>query len=258
MSIFFPSDLTSASLVRFFVLVGFGVVYGLLEYQGRFRLSYSKFNQGGAIPSRIGMLVIYALPMFFYLLCYVATAGERHLYHQLVLAAVVGHFLKRCLETLFLHRYSGHLSLRSLVSIVLGYCAIVGTIHLAVNLRTPASLVQQHSVLFSSALGAVVFLLGELGNLYHHVLLARLRGPADKSYQIPQGGLFRLVACPHYFFEIVAWVGIAIMSKQLMVFGVISFSVFYLLARSVSTVRWYKAKFADYPSERKAIIPYVF
>ena len=81
---------------------------------------------------------------------------------------------------------------------------------------------------------------GELGNLYHHVLLASMRrnkgaspsppaasdvkrdastpptppAPVATGYSVPQGGLFPLVAAPHYLFEIVAWVGIALAAQQ--------------------------------------------
>ena len=36
-----------------------------------------------------------------------------------------------------------------------------------------------------------------------------------KAYSVPQGGLFPLVATPHYLFEIVAWLGIALAAQQL-------------------------------------------
>nr|TKW12355.1 hypothetical protein SEVIR_5G031050v2 [Setaria viridis] len=55
--------------------------------------------------------------------------------------------------------------------------------------------------------GALVFAVDTAGNFYHHHLLSRLRaaGGGDKGYKIPRGGLFELVACPQYLFEIIGF-----------------------------------------------------
>ena len=50
-----------------------------------------------------------------------------------------------------------------------------------------------------------MFAVGSAGNLYHHHLLASLRKGGDTGYKVPMGGLFELVAAPHYLFELVAW-----------------------------------------------------
>ena len=56
---------------------------------------------------------------------------------------------------------------------------------------------------------------GELGNLYHHQILASLRGNnGDTKYVPPSGGLFDLVAAPHYLFELIAWWGIGIVAVR--------------------------------------------
>jgi hypothetical protein len=49
--------------------------------------------------------------------------------------------------------------------------------------------------------GTVLFVAGQLGNGYHHVLLSRLRKGGSKKYSVPAGGLFEYAAAPHYFFE---------------------------------------------------------
>src|SRR3546814_15644917 len=52
-----------------------------------------------------------------------------------------------------------------------------------------------------------------IGNFAHHKILADLR-EQQTSYFIPQAGWFRRVTCPHYCFEVVAWIGMALMSHQ--------------------------------------------
>ena len=105
--------------------------------------------------------------------------------------------------------------------------------------------------------GFSLFLLGQISNLYHHILLRKLRNNAVKEYKIPQGGLFSFVNCPHYLSEIVAWIGIAIMTKYLIVFGLTFVMASYLVGRSINTTRWYKEKIPNFPVDRKSIIPFV-
>lgn len=55
------------------------------------------------------------------------------------------------------------------------------------------------------AIGLAMFVIGQGGNLYHHVLLSQLRSGdagAAKKYVVPKGGLFESLTCPHYFFEV--------------------------------------------------------
>jgi len=195
--------------------------------------------------------------MFFYLICFKISNFTPSFYHYLILFTITIHFLKRCFEVLFLHHYSGNLSLFAIVSVVLGYSAIIGTIHWVVNIYTGKLALEKYSIIASSAIGFLIFALGEFGNLYHHYLLRKLRNDNKLDYQIPSGGFFKYVNCPHYLFEIVSWIGIALMSKYLVSFGVISFTVFYLIARSINTTKWYKERFPNYPKERKSIIPFL-
>ncbi|KAK9283305.1 hypothetical protein L1049_011543 [Liquidambar formosana] len=106
--------------------------------------------------------------------------------------------------------------------------------------------------------GIVLFLMGISGNLYHHYLLSKLREEGDKEYKIPKGGLFHLVICPHYLFEILGFLGVSFISQTLYAFSLVIGVALYLMGRSYATKRWYLAKFEDFPSHVKALIPYVF
>ena len=106
------------------------------------------------------------------------------------------------------------------------------------------------------ACGAALFVAGQAINLYHHVLLSRLRKAQDRSYVLPSGGLFDLVVCPHYLGEIMAWWGVALIAGQLNAFLLAASFTSYLSGRAVATRSWYKTKL-DMPGDVKSIFPYV-
>jgi hypothetical protein len=105
------------------------------------------------------------------------------------------------------------------------------------------------------------------GNLYHHYLLANLRSGNDskktdgeKKYVAPKGGLFNYVAAPHYFFELLGWLGIAVVAQQMNAYLVFAGMTSYLSGRACSQNEWNRSKFseADWPASRKNVIPFIF
>jgi 3-oxo-5-alpha-steroid 4-dehydrogenase 1 len=96
-------------------------------------------------------------------------------------------------------------------------------------------------------------------NGYHHWLLARLRPLGVRIYVVPRHGLFRWVACPHYSGEILSFVGYAIMSGLLPVWGNTLVASAYLSARANSTLNWYRReKPLTIPSRWHRLIPFAY
>jgi hypothetical protein len=108
-------------------------------------------------------------------------------------------------------------------------------------------------------LGLVVFGLGELLNGYHHWLLARLRPPGVHTYVVPRGGLFGWVASPHYLGEILSFVGYAMMSDLLPVWGNALVVSAYLSSRANSTLKWYRREMPlRIPSGWRRLVPFAY
>ncbi len=114
-------------------------------------------------------------------------------------------------------------------------------------------------------IGTTVFAVGIAGNFHHHYLLAQLRkdsknSVAGKKYVAPKGGLFSYVATPHYFFELIGWLGIAMVSNHLNAYLVVASMSSYLAGRSVAQNEFNKEKFdeKDWPRNRKNLIPFIF
>ena len=106
-------------------------------------------------------------------------------------------------------------------------------------------------------LGLALFLLGAVINLWSDEQLLRLRAPGENVYKIPAGGLFRYLSCPNHFGEIIEWFGFALMAWNLPALGFAIWTAANLIPRAISHHRWYRQHFPEYPTERKAVIPFV-
>jgi 3-oxo-5-alpha-steroid 4-dehydrogenase 1 len=106
-------------------------------------------------------------------------------------------------------------------------------------------------------LGVMVFFSGMALNKVSDRQLAALRAKND-GYQIPYGFAYKWVSCPNYLGEIVQWTGwaIAVCSLAGWVFAI--WTMANLIPRALAHHQWYKQTFSDYPSERRALIPYLF
>ena len=245
-----PSNWTPFSM-GFYILFGlFAVFLGILDYYELLPMRYSKFGTEKGVPSRAGMVFLYGLPVLVALVLALPYLPNATTIQWIVLGVVLLHFGKRTLESMFLHKYSGKIQTLTFAIIVFAYTLMAGMIS-ALNVVA----VEKLDGLFYLGIGCV--LVGELGNLYHHKLLANLR-EKKSGYHIPKGGWFEHATCPHYFFELLAWLGIFLVSRHLFTLLIFVAMLGYLTARSIKTRQWYQERFPEYPAERKYMIPYLF
>jgi steroid 5-alpha reductase family enzyme len=106
--------------------------------------------------------------------------------------------------------------------------------------------------------GAVLFIAGFALHFQADKTIRQLRKPGESDYRIPQGGLFRWVSSPNYLGEIIEWTGWAIMTWSLAGVAFALFTFCNLAPRAISNHRWYRARFADYPAERRILVPGIF
>ena len=88
-------------------------------------------------------------------------------------------------------------------------------------------------------------------------ILSTLRKPGETGYKIPYGGAYRWVSCPNYLGELLQWAGFAVACWSLPGFAFFYLTLSNLLPRALSNHKWYHEKFADYPKNRKALIPFI-
>ena len=106
--------------------------------------------------------------------------------------------------------------------------------------------------------GAVVFLVGLGINWWADEVLRNLRAPGESGYRIPRGGLYELISCPNYLGELLEWFGFALAAWSLPGLAFAVYTAANLVPRALAHHRWYKERFPDYPSSRRALIPGVW
>ncbi|XP_022150594.1 very-long-chain enoyl-CoA reductase-like [Momordica charantia] len=235
---------------------------GFSEMNGK-HLQYSKFwNANGAskssseeskVSSKYGMLLAYT-PAFL------AGAASFWFFPSddgrilLLKSALTFHFFKRIFEVLFVHKYSSKMVLDTAFKISLSYflstAIMIYTQHLSQGFPAPSIDLKN--------IGIGCFVMGIIGNFYHHYLLSRTRGKGEKEYKIPNGGLFCLVICPHYLFEIIVYFGFAFISQAIFPLCFATGTALYLAGRSYATRKWYVSKFEHFPNHVKALLPFLF
>jgi len=211
-------------------------------------------------------LAEYAGPLFIYLIFYLRPAfiyndSSRKMSSVVHWAALCHsvHYLKRVLETLFVHRFShSTMPLRNLFKNCTYYWGFAAFMAYFINhpLYTAPGQVQVLS-------GIVAFGVCELGNFSIHIALKNLRPAGSKERKVPYPtsnpltALFNFVSCPNYTYEVGAWLSFGIMTQCLAVIIFMACGFCQMAVWAKQKHRRYKSEFKNYPRRRSAIIPFL-
>uniref|UniRef100_A0A7S3QRB7 Ubiquitin-like domain-containing protein n=2 Tax=Dunaliella tertiolecta TaxID=3047 RepID=A0A7S3QRB7_DUNTE len=152
-----------------------------------------------------GPLIVYPLFFFFPKLFYPGmrseAAGGHHLAQKLALYYWSFHYIKRILETFYVHKF-GHdtMPVANLFRNSAYYWGFAAFVSYFINhpLYHPPR-VEQTLV----ALGLAMVC--QLSNFRCHLILSNLRKPGEKGYKIPRGFLFEYITCANYTVEVFGW-----------------------------------------------------
>lgn len=126
---------------------------------------------------------------------------------------VLGHYIKRELETIFVHRFSSEtMPFMNIFKNSFHYWVIFGLINMYFFLHpdyTPPSWATP--MIYKLILGA--FVLFEFLNLMCHITLRNLRSEGTTQRGIPKGWGFDLVSCANYLWEFLSWLMFALQSN---------------------------------------------
>ncbi|XP_069490946.1 very-long-chain enoyl-CoA reductase-like [Ambystoma mexicanum] len=216
-------------------------------------------------------LTEYAGPLFVYLFFYCrlpfvyepedAFATGPHSVVKLACLCHCFHYMKRLIETMFIHRFShGTMPLRSMIKTCCYYWGFTAWLAYYINhpLYTPPSYGKKQI-----NLSLIMFLICEAGNFSIHVALNRLRANESKIRRVPHPTknpftwLFFFVSCPNYTYEVGVWISFTVMTQCVPVglFTLIGFIQMTIWAKKKHST--YLKEFGNYPSFRTRIVPFL-
>ena len=170
---------------------------------------------------------------------------------------VVAHFVKRELETLFLHKFSANTMPAAFIFrnsfFYWAAAGLLGGLEVYAPF-SPAARAPDRSAL--SYAGVALYLLGQLGNANVHYYLSTLRKPGETARKLPRGHGFGLVTCPNYMFEIITWAGIIAVTRSPALTLFISIGIYYMWIWGWGKEKAYRKQFGDkYKKKRFVILP---
>ena len=104
-------------------------------------------------------------------------------------------------------------------------------------------------------IGLIVFFTGMYINIKSDYLIISLRKNKGPGYHLPTKFLHKYISSPNYFGEIIEWLGWTILTWSISGAVFALWTIANLFPRALAHHKWYKNKFDNYPSNRKAIIP---
>ncbi|CZT04296.1 related to TSC13-required for elongation of VLCFA moiety of sphingolipids [Rhynchosporium agropyri] len=134
----------------------------------------------------------------------------------LSMTMIILHFLKREYETIYVHKFSlATMPVMNIFKNSFHYWVLSG-LNIAYWIYAPTSYTAKSgpTIDLVNYVGLALYIYGEVSNFIAHQTLSNLRSPGGTERGIPKGYGFGLVTCPNYLFELIAWTGIALVSKS--------------------------------------------
>lgn len=184
--------------------------------------------------------------------------------NRLAYVLIVAHYLKREVETLFVHQFSqATMPFFNLFKNCFHYWVLNGLIALGYFGKgffiNDSDLYRCYSFLRINNLSTLVafFAICELWNFHSHIRL-RLWGEHQKSLgntkiRVPLNeGIFKVFVSPNYTFELWSWIGFTL------IFKLNFFAIAFTLVSGVQMYLWAQKKNKKYGTRRAFLIPYIF
>ena len=228
----------------------------LLRRPAPYGRHYGGAGWGPSIHNKVGWIVMEWPAVFLFLIIYFGGEYAWEIVPLVFLVMWQSHYLNRSLIYPLRTRTRGRMPILVVIS---GY--VFNSLNVYVNAYFISD-IGQYAVSWlvdpRFLIGTAVFVSGMFLNIHADNVLLSFRKPGETEYGVPNRGAFRFISCPNYLGEILEWTGWAVATWSL---GGLAFCVFTaanLIPRARSNHQWYQENFADYPPNRRALIPGVF
>lgn len=211
---------------------------------------------GPTIPARLGWIIMESPAVILFIAIYSLGDNAGAAVPMLFLGVWLFHYLNRT----FVFPFRLHASAQRMPVSVVAMAIAFNCLNAYVNARWISHLGSYEITWLQEPAfiaGAACFIVGWTINQHADTVLIRLRQRNDAGYAIPRGGLYRWISCPNYLGEVLEWTGWAIATWSLAGTAFAVFTAANLVPRAIANHRWYQQQFANYPTSRRAIIPFM-
>ena len=248
------SDLywTVIVLLNVSALISFGLLLFVSAPYGR----HERTGWGPTLPSRLGWILMESPAVFLFIGIYISGTHRAALVPLILCGLWQFHYIYRTL----IYPFRLKAPSKPMPVSVMGLAFLFQCANSYVNARWISELGPTHSYSLNSAhlmIGLGLFALGWALNQWSDHILLNLRKPGETGYKIPYGGGFYWVTCPNYLGELIAWCGWACIAWSWAGWTFAVFTAANLIPRALQHHQWIRNKFTDYPTHRRAILPYL-
>jgi len=249
----------SNSAFYFIVYVWIGVALVIFPIVLHITAPYGRHTTkqwGVLINNRIGWIIMESPALLVFAFLFLFGSATHNVVTWIFFSLWVFHYINRTVIFPFRLRTKGKKMPLAIVFMALGFNFVNGFIN-GYYLGTLASYPISWLTDPRFIIGMIMFLGGLAINWQSDNILIHLRKPGQTGYVIPQKGLFNYISCPNHFSEIIEWFGFAMMTWSTPALAFAVWTLVNLLPRALHHHRWYRSTFPDYPSKRKALIPFI-
>jgi len=211
-----------------------------------------KKGWGPEISNKLGWIVM-ELPSFLILLYFTLISSQSNYAFMLSFLWLLHYFNRTFVYPFRIHTKRKKIPLAIVISAI-----FFNTINAGLNGYFLSELEQYDSFSFQHwnfYLGLIFFIVGFIINQISDTLLINLRKPEEVGYKIPKKFLFKYISCPNHLGELTQWAGFAIMAWNFPALSFFIWTAANLIPRAAGHHKWYHKHFANYPKNRKALIP---
>ena len=248
----------SFATYRLLILIWIGIAVAVFILLLRINAPYGRHASskwGPLVDNHIAWLVMEFPALAVMLFCFMQVIS-----HSMIMGLMAGLFCFHYVNRVFIFPFRIHTKGKKMPLVIMlsaVFFNLVNTYFLGYYFLHFASYPDDYIKTPMFIAGCLLFIAGLIINWTADNRLIHLRKRGETGYKIPQGWLFSYISCPNLFGELIEWGGFALLCSNLPALTFFIWTVANLLPRALAHHRWYKENFADYPTERRAVIPFV-